>query len=81
MTSYGNEGRGPTSDMSPRTTFGAVASSGGASGNPTVTLSTTGANSLIAAGNDWDTAAERTVPAGQQLLAQYLAVLGDTFWA
>jgi hypothetical protein len=43
---------------------------------------TAGANSLVAAaGNDWDTAAERTVPAGQQLLAQYLAVVGDTFWA
>jgi hypothetical protein len=57
--------------------IGAVASSGGASGNPTVTLSTTGANSLVAAaGNDWYTAAERTVPAGQQLLAQYLAWLG-----
>ena len=42
---------------------------------------TTGANSLVAAaGNDWDTAAERTVPAGQQLLA-HLAVVGDTFWA
>ena len=59
-----------------------VASSAGASGNPTVTLSTTGAKSLVAAaGNDWDTAAERTGPAGQQLLAQYLAVVGDTFWA
>jgi hypothetical protein len=61
--------------------IGAVASSGGASGNPTVTLSTTGANSLVAAGNEWDTAAGRTVPAGQQLLAQYLAVVGDTLWA
>jgi hypothetical protein len=31
-------------------------------------------------GNDWDEAVARTLPAGQTLVDQYLAAVGDTFW-
>ena len=60
---------------------GASASNSGITGAPTVSLTTTQANSLVyAAGNDWDTATNRTVPAGQTMVNQVLDSVGDTFW-
>ena len=60
---------------------GASASNSGATGAPTVSLTTTQASSLVyAAGNDWDTATNRTVPAGQTMVNQVLDAVGDTFW-
>ena len=60
---------------------GASASNSAATGAPTVSLATTQANSLVyAAGNDWDTATARTVPAGQTMVNQVLDPVGDTFW-
>ena len=50
---------------------------------PTVSLTTTQANSLVyAAGNDWDRAVARTVPATQTMVNQIVdTAVGDTFWA
>ena len=60
---------------------GASASNSGLTGAPTVSLTTTQANSLVyAAGNDWDTATNRTVPANQTMVNQVLDSVGDTFW-
>jgi hypothetical protein len=60
---------------------GNVGSNNGATGAPTVQLSTTRNNSLlIAVGNDWDTATARTVVTGETLVHQYLSPNGDTYW-
>ena len=60
---------------------GASASNSAATGASTVSLTTTQANSLVyAAGNDWDTAVNHTVPANQTMVNQVLDSVGDTFW-
>ena len=60
---------------------GASASNSAATGAPTVSLTTTQANSLVyAAGNDWDRAVTHTVPANQTMVNQVLDPVGDTFW-
>ena len=47
-----------------------------------MSLTTTQANSLVyAAGNDWDRAVARTVPANQTMVNQIVdTTVGDTFW-
>jgi hypothetical protein len=61
--------------------IGATGSGTAAAGAPTASLTTTRANSLvIGVGNDWDAATARTVGAGQTMVHQYLATVGDTFW-
>ena len=62
---------------------GASASASGASGAPTLSLTTTKASSLVfAVGNDWDNAVTRTLPAGWVSLSQWLDTgTGDTFWS
>ena len=46
-----------------------------------MSLTTTQANSVVyAAGNDWDQALARTVPANQTMVNQVLDSVGDTFW-
>ncbi len=63
---------------------GAIGATGGASagsGAPGASLVTTRDNAWVfGVGNDYDSAAARTVPANQALVNQYLASLGDTFW-
>jgi len=60
---------------------GASATAGGVSGAPSVSLTTTRAGSMIiAAGDDWDSATPRTVPAGQTLLQEDGVSSGDDFW-
>jgi len=61
--------------------IGATASGSAASGAPTASLTTTRNNSLVlAVGSDWDNAIARIVPAGQIMVHQYLASIGDTYW-
>ena len=62
---------------------GATAHSSGPSGAPHATLTTLGGTSLVfAAGNDWDRAAARKLPAGWVMLGQWLnAATGDTYWS
>ena len=49
---------------------------------PSLSLTTTAAGSWVwAVGSDWDSATARTVGAGQVLDDQYLAPVGDTYWA
>ena len=61
--------------------IGAVASGNAAAGAPTATLTTTRNNSwVIGVGNDWDSAAARTLGSNQTMIHQYLAPVGDTFW-
>ncbi len=57
-----------------------VASAG--TGAPTVTVTTTAANSLVyGVGNDWDSATSRGMPTGQALAHQWVdTAVGDTFW-
>ncbi len=60
---------------------GATAAASGASGAPTVSLTTTRAGSWVwGVGNDWDSATERTVGPGQTKVDEFLASVGDTFW-
>ena len=63
---------------------GAIGATGGASANsgaPAASLVTTRDNSWVfGVGNDYDRAVARTVPAGQALVSQYLATIGDTYW-
>jgi hypothetical protein len=62
-------------------TTGAAAAAGSGSGAPSVTLVTTQNNSWIfAVGNDYDNAIARTPLAGQSLVHQDLAPVGDTYW-
>ena len=63
--------------------IGATASASGASGAPTIGLTTTQAGSWVyGVGNDWDSAIARTLPAGQTMVHQWVdSAVGDTFWA
>jgi chitodextrinase len=64
------------------TTNGAVAAANAATGAPAVSLTTTRNGSWVwAAGNDYDNAIARTLATGQTLVDQYLAPVGDTYWA
>jgi hypothetical protein len=62
---------------------GASASASGASGAPTLNLTTTQPSSLVfAVGSDWDSATAPTLPAGWVRLRQWLDTKsGDTFWS
>ncbi len=61
--------------------IGATASGSAASGAPHATLIATHSNSLvIGVGTDTQQAISRTVGAGQSLVHQYLASVGDTYW-
>jgi hypothetical protein len=63
------------------TVNGAAANASASSGAPTVSLTTTQANSLVwGVGDDWDRAVARTVSANQTKQSEYLAPAGDTFW-
>jgi hypothetical protein len=63
------------------TVTGAAANASASSGAPTVSLTTTQANSLVwGVGDDWDRAVARTVGANQTKQSEYLAPAGDTFW-
>ncbi|MFP5389443.1 MAG: Ig-like domain-containing protein, partial [Thermoleophilia bacterium] len=60
---------------------GATAAASGASGAPSVSLSTSRAGSLVwGVGNDWDRATARTVGPNQTKVDEFLASGGDTFW-
>ncbi len=61
--------------------IGATASNNGSTGAPTISLTTTRANSWIfGVGNDWDNPIARTVGANQAMVHQYMPPVGDTFW-
>jgi hypothetical protein len=63
------------------TVNGTAANASASTGAPTVTLTTTKANSLVwAVGDDWDRAVAHTVSANQTKQSEYLASAGDTFW-
>jgi predicted secreted Zn-dependent protease len=63
------------------TTAGAVGTASAASGQPSVSLTTTSPGSWVwAVGDDWDNASSRTVGAGQTKFDEFLAGSGDTFW-
>jgi hypothetical protein len=50
-------------------------------GTPAATLTTSRAGSWVfGVGNDWDNAIARTPGAGQTIVHQYLATVGDTYW-
>jgi hypothetical protein len=61
---------------------GAVAAGSGATGAPSVKLTTTGSTSLVfAVGNDWGNAIPRTLPSGWVTLDQWVNTsVGDTYW-
>jgi hypothetical protein len=62
-------------------TGGAVATAGGSTGAPTVSLTTTAPGSWVwGVGEDWDSAIARTVGAGQTKFDEFLASTGDTDW-
>ena len=68
-------------DLGTTNGIGATASGSGATGAPTATLVTTRNGSLVVGvGVDWDNPIARTVGAGQTLIHQYLAPVGDTYW-
>jgi chitodextrinase len=62
---------------------GASVAGSGASGAPSVKLTTTAATSLVfAVGNDWDNATPRTLPSGWTMLDQWTATsAGDDYWS
>ena len=61
--------------------IGATGGSNSSQGAPTASLVTTRAGSwVLGVGNDYDDAIERTPGAGQVLVHQYLAPVGDTYW-
>jgi len=62
--------------------IGASATASGATGAPSVTLTTQGAPSLVfAVGHDYDKALTRTLPANWTMLDQWLDTgAGDTYW-
>jgi hypothetical protein len=64
------------------TAVGASNTANGASGQPTVSVTTTRAGSLVyGVGNDWDRAVARTVPADQTKVHEWVeTTLGDTYW-
>jgi hypothetical protein len=61
---------------------GATAAAAGATGAPSVKLTTTEDGSLVfGVGNDWDNATPRTLPAGWTMLDQWSnASVGDDYW-
>jgi hypothetical protein len=60
---------------------GATGTQNKPAGAPIVEFTTTRANSMVfAVGNDFDSATARTVPAGQTMIHQTLATVGDTYW-
>ena len=61
--------------------IGAIKSANGASGAQTGSVTTTRANSWVwGTGNDWASAISRTIGAGQTMVQEYLAPVGDTYW-
>ena len=57
------------------------AGASGATGAPSVSLTTSRAGSWVwGVGDDWDSATERTVGSGQTKVDEFLASAGDTFW-
>jgi hypothetical protein len=61
--------------------IGATAAKSAGSGAPSASMITTKNNSLVVGvGNDWDHATKHTVGAGQIMVHQYLAPVGDTYW-
>jgi hypothetical protein len=69
------------SGVNPAGAIGAVAAKSAATGAPTASLVTTGANSLVlGVGNDFTNAIARTVGTGQVIIHQYLTPTGDTYW-
>jgi beta-lactam-binding protein with PASTA domain len=62
--------------------IGAFAVTGGATGAPAISLTTTKAGSLVyAVGNDWDSAAARSLGPAQVMVHQWVdAGFGDTYW-
>jgi hypothetical protein len=61
--------------------IGAIGSGNANPGAPTATLVTEGNESLVVGvGNDWDDSIPRTPGAGQSIVNQYLAPVGDTYW-
>ena len=64
---------------------GAIGNTNGnsaSSGAPSVSLTTTRNGSWVfGVGNDWDNAISRTPGTNQSLVHQYLATVGDTYWA
>ncbi len=65
------------------TGVGATATGGSKTGAPSISLKSTAAGSLaIGTGNDYDSAAGRTVGPNQQLVQQFLDTSsGDTYWS
>ena len=62
-------------------TNGAVASANGATGAPTVNLTTTRPGSWVwGVGNDWSNPIPRTVGANQTKVDEYMPSAGDTYW-
>ena len=68
--------------VDPAQPIGSVGSQSGPSGGPNVSLTLARqGSSVLAVGNDWDRATNRTVAPRQTLLHQFLASSGDTFWS
>jgi len=63
--------------------IGASAAGSGASGAPSLKLTTTASTSLVfAVGNDWDNAIPRTLPPGWAMLDQWTNTdVGDDYWS
>jgi uncharacterized repeat protein (TIGR01451 family) len=63
---------------------GAIGMTGTGNGNPglpTASLvAARGGSLVLGVGNDWDSAVSHTPGAGQSLVNQYLAPVGDTYW-
>src|SRR5262249_23064246 len=61
--------------------IGATGSANAGSGAPSATLVTTRDGSwVLGVGNDYDNATARVLGAGQVIVHQYLAAVGDTYW-
>jgi hypothetical protein len=62
---------------------GASVTASGASGAPSLNLTTQGDTSLVfAVGNDWDKAQARTLPSNWTMLDQWVSTgVGDTYWS
>jgi hypothetical protein len=70
-----------TSGTSGSGAIGATKSANASSGAPTATLVTTQSGSWVfGVGNDYDNAISRTPAAGQSVVHQDLAPVGDTYW-
>lgn len=67
--------------VDPAQPIGATGTANKTSGAPTGSLVTTRDNSIVlAVGNDYDNAIDRTVGPGQSILHEYLTATGDTYW-